>query len=233
MELKSTGVLKDKLDYDKVTIIKQLGVTREALALHQKRLAELFKKDTPDQIQRKVMDIIMRDNAFANIMQNVVEKAFVFNIDEEDVKKMIEATKKNIEQNREEALSKAPEEEKAKFTKLEDHPFFKLPEDQQRNYAIAMIKKELIYRELAKLWDIFVTDDEVKQQLENFYKFSNVSIREYLNKPERFEAVRQMILAEKISKEVLNRFRVKWELQPPAPQPKPEEKKEEKKEETK
>ena len=224
MELKSTCVLKDKLNYDEVTVVKQLAVTREALALHHKRLREIFKKDTPEQIQRKVMDIVMRDNAFANIMQNVVEKSFEFNIDEGDIKNMIETTKKNIERNRDEAYKKAPEDEKAKFDKLEDHPYFKLTDEQRRNYAIGMIKKEIIFKELAKLWDIFVTDEEVKEQLENCYKFSNVSIREYLSKPERFEAVRQMILQEKITKEVLNRFKVKFEL-PQPPQPIKEEKK--------
>lgn len=224
MELKSTCVLKDKLNYDEVTVVKQLAVTREALALHHKRLREIFKKDTPEQIQRKVMDIVMRDNAFANIMQNVVEKSFEFNIDEGDIKNMIETTKKNIERNRDEAYKKAPEDEKAKFDKLEDHPYFKLTDEQRRNYAIGMIKKEIIFKELAKLWDIFVTDEEVKEQLENFYKFSNVSIREYLSNKERFEAVRQMILQEKITKEVLNRFKVKFEL-PQPPQPIKEEKK--------
>ena len=224
MELKSTCTLKDKLNYDEVTIVKQLMVTREALALHQKRLQEIFKKDTPEQIQRKVMDIVMRDNAFANIMQNVVEKAFTFNISDDDINHMIETAKKDIERNRDEAYNKASEEEKAKFTKLEDHPYFKLTDEQRRNYAIGMIKKELIFKELAKLWDIFVTDDEVKDRLDRFYKSTNVSIRDYLSNKERFESVRQMILAEKITKEVLNRFKVKWEL-PPPPQPKKEESK--------
>ena len=222
MELKSTCVLKDKLNYDEVAEIKQLYVTPQVLAMHERRLREIFKNDKPEQIRQKVMDIVARDNAFAAIMQNVIEKAFTFNFDEEEIKNIIEKTKEAIAKNREEAYKLAPEEEKAKFPKLEEHPFYKMPEDQKRNYAMAQIKKQLIFAELAKLWDIFVTDEEVKQQLENFYKFSNKSVRNYLNNPVEFENVRKMIQDEKVTKEILNRFKVKWDLPKP---PKAEEKK--------
>ena len=222
MELKSTCVLKDKLNYDEVAVIKQLYVTPQVLAMHEQRLSEIFKHDKPEQIRQKVMDIVARDNAFASIMQNIIEKAFSFNFDEDEVKNIIDETKDNIAKNLEAAYKEASEEDKAKFAKLEDHPFYKMTEEQQRNFALAQIKKQLIFDELAKLWDIRVSDEEVRTQLENFYKASNKSVRNYLNNKAEFEHVRKMIRDEKITKEILIRFRVNWEL--PLP-PKAEDKK--------
>ena len=223
MKYTSTCELIEKLNYDKAATVKKLIVSKEELALHRKRLSDLFKNDKPEQIDRKVYDIVMRNNAFAAIMENVVEKSFDFNITDEDVNNLIEDTKKKIIANRDEAYKKAPKEEQEKFGKIEDQPYFKLTDQERINLAKGQIKKDLVFEALAKLWDIFVTDEEVKEQLDNFYKVSNMSIREYLNNPERFESVRNMIRNEKIAKEVLNRFKVIWDLPKPPAQPKKEE----------
>lgn len=187
--MKSTTKLIKKLDYDEKIVIRQLHADKKILDQHRERLSKLFKNDTPEQINRKITDLVVRDNAFANIM-NVVVKSFEFHLDDEDIKNTKELMKKN-------------------------YPNFN--EEQLQAIAEQLVKRDLVFDELAKLWDIFVTDEEVTNSLNDFYRLSNQSIREYLDDKQRFESVRKLILYEKITKEMLSRFKYTLDLEKPTP----------------
>lgn len=195
--MKSTGKLIKKLNYDEEVTLTELRADKNILDQHRERLSKVFKNDTPQQIDRKITDLVVRDNAFAAIM-NIVVKSFEFKIDDEDVNKTKELVKKT-------------------------YPNF--TDEQLRLISEQIVKRDLVFDELAKLWDISVSDEEVKRSLNDFYKLSNQSIREYLDDKERFESVRKMILYEKITKEMLSRFRYKLDLQKPKTAPKKEEQK--------
>ncbi len=185
--MKSTCKLIDKLNYDTKITITQLHADPKVLETHRERLTKIFKKDTKEQIDRKILDLVVRDNAFSAIM-NIILKSFEFKIDKEDVQK-------------------ATEQVKNAFTNLSPEEINKIGEQ--------TVKRDLVFEQLAKLWDIFVTDDEVKESLNNYYKVSNQPIRDYLDDKAKFEAVRKMIQFEKINKEMLTRFKYHLELKRP------------------
>jgi hemerythrin superfamily protein len=51
-----------------------------------------------------------------------------------------------------------------------------------------------------------VSDQEVNDSLEQYYKFSNQSIRPYKEDKNKFEGIRNVMLEEKISNELIRRF---------------------------
>jgi hypothetical protein len=85
--MKSTIKKLTAINTDKEETIKSLRVDRQIVELHLKRLTELFKADTPEQIGQKLQNIIARDNVFNAIMEEVVRN-FEVTYDLEEVKEI-------------------------------------------------------------------------------------------------------------------------------------------------
>lgn len=187
MNLKSTYKMIGKLNYAESVTVTELRADKNIIEQHRKRLTELMPNEKPEQIEKRVFDIVLRDNAFGLIMTNVA-KSFEFNIDAADVERVSNQLKQ---------------------------VYKTLPDEQIKMIANHVIQRDLVFIELGKLWDIFVTDDEVKQGLNEYYKTTNEPIRDYLNDKEKFEGIRNLIYSEKIVKEILNRFPVKVDLKKP------------------
>jgi hypothetical protein len=60
-----------------------------------------------------------------------------------------------------------------------------------------------------------VTDDEVRASLDQYYKFSNESIRPFLENKEKFEGIRNVMLEEKTANTLIGKFKHEIKLDPP------------------
>ena len=81
-----------------------------------------------------------------------------------------------------------------------------------QDIATTTLKRNLLFNELAKIWDIRITDQDVKKSLDNYYQKTNMPIRDILNDNNKFESVRQIMLNERIAIELLHRFKVNFNL---------------------
>lgn len=188
--MKSTIKQIKDIETNKELEITKLFADKNAIENHRQRLQNIFKNETQEQINIKINNLIARDNAF-NASMNEIVKCFEVNVDQGEW----DQTYNNL---------------KSRNPTLND--------DFLRNLAKHSIIKNLIFQHLSNLWNIKITDDEARQSLETFYRTSNESIREYLENKEKFQGVKDMLLHEKIVNEILSKFKIKFNIQPP-PQP--------------
>ncbi|MDR3257897.1 MAG: hypothetical protein LBT17_03800 [Mycoplasmataceae bacterium] len=185
-ELKSTIKQLTPINTDKEIVITALRADRRMVEMHAKRLTELFKNETQQQINMKLQNIIARENVFNAIMEETVRN-FETTFDEDELKTLKERLKTQFPQQNENNLTEI---------------------------AKKVIIKTLIFRELGKQWNISVTDDEINASLEQYYKVSNQSIRDYKENKEKFEGIRNVIFEEKITNELIKKYsnvRIDWE----------------------
>ncbi|MDR2823426.1 MAG: hypothetical protein LBV37_02735 [Mycoplasmataceae bacterium] len=193
MKLKSTIKQIKDLDMETEIVIKELRADHALLAEHEKRLKTLFKNDSQELINTKIHNIVIRDNLFNEIMMRIVP-CFEVTFDGDEVKQTTENFKKQMPDRTPEVLDMI---------------------------ARRTIIKTLVFGELIKLWGITASDEEVRKSLEQYYQFSNESIRQYLDDKEKFEAIRSVLLEEKTANELIKRFKHRFDLKMPR-QPSPD-----------
>lgn len=186
---KSKIHLKNKFSYDQQITITELRSDQKMVEAHKARLTSIMKDAKPEELQKQLTHLVIRDNAFSMIMGDIISKSYEFEIDPLDIVPL-----------------------KEKIVLAYEN---KLSDEQVINIAEHIIKKDLIFNELAKLWDISVSDTEISDSLQKFYKATNQSIREYTTDKAKFETVRDVILNEKITQEILKRFKVNIDLKKP------------------
>jgi FKBP-type peptidyl-prolyl cis-trans isomerase (trigger factor) len=86
--MKSTIKKISNINVEKEEVIKSLRVDRSIVEMHMKRLTELFKTDTPQQIGQKLQNIIIRDNLF-NVIMEEVARNYEVTFDEAELKDVI------------------------------------------------------------------------------------------------------------------------------------------------
>jgi FKBP-type peptidyl-prolyl cis-trans isomerase (trigger factor) len=74
-----------------------------------------------------------------------------------------------------------------------------------------------IWSFLAKEWNITVSDEEVHTFLDEYYKNTNNSIREYKQDKEKFNKIKNDIELRKVIDAINNKFTVKLNLNLTAP----------------
>ncbi len=179
--------IKD-LDYNQKFEIKKLFANPDTLEAQRSQMKSINPKATPDEVEKRVFNLVVRDNIF-NAIMNYIVTCYEFNIDKSEIEKYSERVK-TIYKN-------APAEKINEITEI-------------------TLKKTLVFSELAKLWDIRTTDEETKNSLQNYYKMTNNPIRDILENKNQFEGYKQMIQDQKITAEIIMRFRnVKIDLPKP------------------
>jgi len=93
MELRSKLRQISEINFDKELVITSLRADPKIVKQHTKRLTELLKNETPEQIKVRVNNIIIRDNVFNAAMEEIV-KNFEFQYDEGEVKSIADKFKK-------------------------------------------------------------------------------------------------------------------------------------------
>ncbi|MGL4647701.1 MAG: hypothetical protein ACRCVI_03150 [Mycoplasmoidaceae bacterium] len=186
--MQSKIIKKGKPEYNKEFVIKQLFADPNVLEMHKKRLKELLPKDVSDEdIKKRIHAMVVKENAFNTIME-YLSKLYEYEIN---------ATELNNIANR--------IAEQFKLDKKKD-------EAKIKNIAEKIIIKSLIFKEFAADKKLEVADEEAKEYLEKYYKETNQPINELLNSKDKFKEVKEIILEEKITENLLASFKIKFEL---------------------
>ncbi len=185
MKLKSTVKRIKDFDFSQEVVITRLQASREMVKFHHDRMKKSFPEMKEEDIWQKINSIVIRDNVFNEAMKKTVT-CYEMNINSEDVKQVVENMKKanpNFAQANEQALSLM---------------------------AQRSIEKELIFRDLQKLWKIEVSDKEVKDVLQKMYETTNYPIRDIINDPKKIESLKAPILEQKTADTLIGKL--KWKL---------------------
>lgn len=183
---KSSATINSKIDFSKEIIVNRIFADSNLIAQHKEKLSKSIPNINQQMLDYEMVQVVIKDNLFSAAMNEIVTH-FNFNLDADYVN-TIKAELKNslASQN------------------VDDNAIAAI--------ADKIIKKQLVFNELAKLWDIKVTDDEVKAMLDVFYKRTNQSIHEVLSDPLKFEGIRNAILEEKLILKTIASFPIRFEL---------------------
>lgn len=202
-DIKSTIKKLNELDYGQEFEIKQLHADKDFIEFQRKKLKEIHPNVKPEDIDRQIANIVARNNSIDLIIEGI-SKHFEFIINDEDLRAFAKRIKNNVLNDVDQNMSNDTMKNMVKNDEV------------LKNIATSTLKRNLLFKELAKLWDVRVSDEEVKASLDKYYAATNMPIRDILNDKTKFESVRDIMLNEKIGNELLHRFRVKFNLpQPP------------------
>ena len=171
---------KSEIDYNKQFTIDQLLADPKMLQIHAERLKAVYKDATDDFIRTQIDQIILKENAFNKIMQYLTSN-FSFQIDATE----LDDFKKRF---------------KAQFNETDETKLTELSKK--------LIMKGLVFEQIIAQNNLWVDDNQVKTYLDNYYKTTNQPINEYLNNKDKFEEIRNIILEEKTTQWLIQRFRV-------------------------
>jgi hypothetical protein len=105
MPLKSTIKSLKPLDTEISVTIDHLHADKNIIDAHYKHLTNIYKNDQPEQINRRINEIIARDNLFNAIMTEVA-KTFEVTYDQTELEQVMTNIKPNF-QGRDDAFIKS------------------------------------------------------------------------------------------------------------------------------
>lgn len=192
IENKSTGELTSEINFSKEIRVTRIFTDGNLIAQHKDRLRKGIKNISEQVLDFETVQMVIKDNLFSSAMEEIVSH-FKFNIDAE--------YKKFIEDNVKMSLKQTNGQE----------PEMRVISD----IAEKIIKKGVVFDYLEKLWNIQVSDQEIKDMLDVYYQRTNESIREVLEDKSRFEGIRRAILEEKLIIKTIGAFPIRFDLQIP------------------
>jgi len=187
--LKTTITKIKEPDFSKEVVIKELRATKETVDWHFNQMKKALGEKVSDQeIWQRINSLVLRDNVFNEAMKIIVP-CYDIKIDPEDLKNVSEFVRKSNP-----GLANADE----KLINI---------------MAQRMIEKQMVFMQLAKEWNVVVTDEEAKTMLENYYKQTNNPIRDVLSNPKAMEGVKATIHEQKMADEICKKLKWKadWE----------------------
>ena len=196
-KLKSKIKKKCEIDYNQEFEITQLHADKGFIEYQRGKFKEIMPNASEEEIQKQIANLVARNNSVDLIIDGIY-KYFDVVIDDDDVKAFAERIKNNVLNDKEGNISN----DTMKKMVADDKTL--------QNIAVSTLKRNLLFNELATLWDIRISDTDVKNSLDNYYQKTNKPIRDILNDKNKFESVRQIMLNERISIELLRRFKVNF-----------------------
>ena len=198
-KLKSTIKKISEIDYSQEFELNRLQADKNFVEFQRKKIKEFMPNETAENIDKQIANIVARNNSVDMIVKGIY-KHFDINIDNDDIKYFADRIKSNVLNDKSENISN----ETMKKMVSDDKTL--------QNIATTSLKRNLLFNESAKIWDIRITDDDVKKSLDNYYQKTNLPIRDILNDKNKFDSVRQIMLNERIAIELLHRFKVNINL---------------------
>lgn len=178
------------IDYSKEIKITQFFIDPAMMEQQRQRIKAALPKEMNDEtmMQYELLQLSIKDNVFSAIM-NYLAEHFEFEIDQAEVKKLMEQLKASgLGAQREELLA---------------------------NMADKIIRKGLMFDYLSEQWKVKVSDNEVKNMLDIYYEKTNQSIHDVLNDQQKFESVRSSIFEEKMVLKTISMFLIRFNMQNP------------------
>ena len=196
-KLKSKIKRNSEIDYNQEFEITQLHADKAFIEYQKSKFKEIMPNASETEIEKQIANLVARNNSVDLIIDGIY-KYFDITIDGGDVKAFADRIKNNVLNDKQGNISN----DTMKKMVADDKTL--------QNIAVSTLKRNLLFNELATLWDIRITDADVKKSLDNYYQKTNMSIRDILNDKNKFESVRQIMLNERISVELLRRFKVNF-----------------------
>lgn len=196
-KLKSKIKKNSEIDYNQEFEITQLHADKGFIEYQKSKFKEIMPNASDTEIEKQIANLVARNNSVDLIIDGIY-KYFDIIIDDDDVKAFADRIKNNVLNDKQGNISN----DTMKKMVTDDKTL--------QNIAVSTLKRNLLFNELATLWDIRITDEDVKKSLDNYYQKTNMPIRDILNDKNKFESVRQIMLNERISIELLRRFKVNF-----------------------
>lgn len=196
-KLKSKIKRNSEIDYNQEFEITQLHADKAFIEYQKSKFKEIMPNASETEIEKQIANLVARNNSVDLIIDGIY-KYFDITIDDDDVKAFADRIKNNVLNDKQGNISN----DTMKKMVADDKTL--------QNIAVSTLKRNLLFNELATLWDIRITDEDVKKSLDNYYQKTNMPIRDILNDKNKFESVRQIMLNERISIELLRRFKVNF-----------------------
>ncbi|MDR0857280.1 MAG: hypothetical protein LBM76_02740 [Mycoplasmataceae bacterium] len=178
-----------KIEEGKEIILTKLFADPAIVQQHRSQLMQIFKDAKATEIEQKIQNIVVKENVFNAVMEDL-SKHFEFTFDEAELKLAKDKIKNNF-------ISRGAKD---------------IPEDALDNIAKKSIMKSLIFSFIEKQKGLSITDEEVKESLENYYQQTNQPIRQILNDENEFAKVKASMREEKVMKAVIEMYKIKIEL---------------------
>jgi len=185
IELKSTIKPIKAIDWDHKLIISKLIFDQDLFDSHKARIDKVFAKAPAEVKEQQLQNILLRDTLFNHAMA-VIASSFEFNVLNEDAKPFYNALVTNFPKN--------PELD------IKDY------ENRMEEIAIKLVEKQLIFSYLCQEHHIGVTREETMKVLDDYYKTTNMPIRDILNSEEKLRTAEMSLLEEKITSFIIDRF---------------------------
>ena len=196
-KLKSKIKRNSEIDYNQEFEITQLHADKAFIEYQKNNFKEIMPNASETEIEKQIANLVARNNSVDLIIDGIY-KYFDITIDDDDIKAFADRIKNNVLNDKQGNISN----DTMKKMVADDKTL--------QNIAVSTLKRNLLFNELATLWDIRITDEDVKKSLDNYYQKTNMPIRDILNDKNKFESVRQIMLNERISIELLRRFKVNF-----------------------
>lgn len=184
-QFKSTLKKIKDFDFSKELVISKLQASKEMVDFHHDRMKKSFPDMKEQEIWQKINNIVIRDNVFNAAMKEIVS-CYEFSLDEKEIKNIVENIRKS-----------SPSFEKARDEVL-------------HLMAQRALEKELVFRDLQKIWKIEVSDKEVKEILQKMYEQTNYPIRDIINDEKKINNLKAPVLEQKTADAIIGKF--KWKL---------------------
>ena len=196
-KLKSKIKRNSEIDYNQEFEITQLHADKDFIEYQRSKFKEIMPNASDTEIEKQIANLVARNNSIDLIIDGIY-KYFDITIVDDDVKAFADRIKNNVLNDKQGNISN----DTMKKMVADDKTL--------QNIAVSTLKRNLLFNELATLWDIRITDEDVKKSLDNYYQKTNMPIRDILNDKNKFESVRQIMLNERIGIELLRRFKVNF-----------------------
>lgn len=190
--LKSRIIKKLSIDFDHEIKVDRVLIDREIVTIHQKRLTEYYKNDKLGLSEQEKMrkmddalrDVILKDNFFNKIMEFIVPY-FEFEFSDEDIEKQTKILKSNFPNRKEEDL---------------------------RIIAEKSIQKQLIFTELEKQFNLKLSDEAIKKNLETSAKNIDEDFQALIGDKNRYDALASLMQEEYVISFLLSKFPLRVDL---------------------
>lgn len=176
--LKSKIVNKRDIDWTKTIVLNDLKVDPQVLEMHKQRIDTIFASLPIEQRGQQLHNIVLRDNLFSKAMEFIVP-CYDFEFASEDVSEIAKGVVANYGE------SKKPHAEEI---------------------AKRMITKALIFDDIQRSFNLEISDDELMNILQDYYKNTNQPIRDFMEDSEKFNNAKRTLLEEKTTAFIIEKF---------------------------
>ncbi len=183
-KLKSTCKRIKDIPWNETLMVSKIFLDESLLNHHKERVNRVFQNASEEVKEQQLQNILVRDTLF-NLAMDKIVTCYEFNIDNDDLKV---------------------------FTEMLKNSGFQFPsnetslDERLKIIATKLIQKELIFIDIASLYNIEVTAEETLAVLNQFQQETGQSIDDIKQDKNKLNGAVSSLLEEKITAFIINKF---------------------------